>query len=136
MYSLMFMCAQVYSSYRFLLTACSRVACSNSSVVTLLTAQLPPTTVALPTLTVLGTCVIWWLHVFLVHALVLASVSINICCSIYSYSRGLIWDLKLDVCLSDCMLRYRDRQNTGRLDRPSRIKRCAGALLGVDVIHT
>ena len=45
---------QVYTGYRFYVRACSRVGCTNSDVVTISTAQLPPTFVASPTLTVLG----------------------------------------------------------------------------------
>ena len=46
--------------------ACSRVGCTNSDVVTISTAQLPPTFVASPTTTVMG----WYLdfkykHLFL-----------------------------------------------------------------------
>ena len=45
---------QVYTGYRFYIRACSRVGCTNSDVVTISTAQLPPAFVAVPTLTVMG----------------------------------------------------------------------------------
>lgn len=45
---------QVYTGYRFYIRACSRLGCTNSDVVTIRTAQLPPTLVQTPTLTVMG----------------------------------------------------------------------------------
>ena len=45
---------QVYTSYRFKVRACTQVGCGDSLEVALSTDELPPSYVALPTLTVLG----------------------------------------------------------------------------------
>ncbi|XP_060102758.1 usherin [Heteronotia binoei] len=50
---------RAFTAYPFLLTACTVVGCTNSSEVTLLTAQLPPTHVEAPILTVLDSVTIY-----------------------------------------------------------------------------